>query len=505
MKSIKQHAKSAIIAILMGWPTVAHLQIRKPNSPQIAQHNERWDDLNDTIVQRMDEWKIPGMAVTIVRGDSTLFQSSYGFADVGRAIPVTNHTLFAIGSCTKFFTATGLSVLADQGKMDFFAPVINYYPELMLADTVLRNEITVRDILSHRTGLESGDYIWYGSDYTRQEVLDRLVHLRKLARIRDAFIYNNMMYTLAGTLIERQSGVPYEVFLKQQIFDPIQLNNTRFELPRDKSIVALPYTYVGQTYTQLPMPRLKGVEPAGGIWSNIDDLSKWLKFHLSTGHVDTVSILSEAQLTLLKKPVHFTGQNMRADETAFKSYGLGVGFSAYKGYRVMYHTGVAGGYTAIFAFLPEENIGIAILTNTDTYLFGLMNNLFDKTLGLPMSDWNSAIVAAYAEQRMENEQEAMEQAEKIKNAAVVKDTKKYTGVYQHAFKKEITITEQANSLSLIYNGITYPLGMVSADECVAYDQHVFGEIWVTFERDPSGNAESVKLSLMGQDMWFTRR
>src|SRR3989338_2243061 len=173
-----------------------------------------WANLNDTLQKRMSEWKIPGMAIAVVQGDSTLFENVYGYADMSKQLKVTKNTLFAIGSCTKFFTTTGLSVLADENKLDFNAPVIDYYPELKLSDSLLRKEILVKDILCHRTGLESGDYIWYGADYSRQEVLDRLVHLKTRAHVRDAFIYNNSMYTLAGAILERQANTPYETFIR---------------------------------------------------------------------------------------------------------------------------------------------------------------------------------------------------------------------------------------------------------------------------------------------------
>lgn len=464
----------------------------------------KWENFSDTIVKRMAEWHIPGMAITIVKGDSTLFENVYGYSNAESKTAVTKNTLFAIGSCTKFFTTTGLSILSDENKLDFNAPVISYYPSLKLKDTLLQNEITVKDILSHRTGLESGDYIWYGENYNREEVLERLVHLNKWAGIRDAFIYNNMMYTLAGTIIEKQSSLPYETFIEQRLFQPIKMTNTVFNLSQTKSSYALPYGYSDNKYKLLEMPKLKGVEPAGAIWSDISDMSKWLKFHLGTGKIDTSQVLSEKSLARLKKPIYYTGQNMRADETEFKSYGLGAGFSAYKGYRVMYHTGVAGGYTAIFAFLPEENIGVVILTNTDTYLFAMMNNAFDNALGLTQTDWNSPILNAYNEQKKEEVIEANEQQQKIKNSLPVNKVNEYVGEYHHSFKKLIKINVRLNKLSLVYNQTEYPLGHIKENEFMAYDEQIFGEITVQFDFDKNKNIIGLNLQIMGQKLDYVK-
>lgn len=464
-----------------------------------------WLNLDDTLQRRMLEWKIPGLAIAIVEGDSTLFENVYGYADVSTQSKVTKNTLFAIGSCTKFFTTTGLSILADENKLDFNSPVLDYFPDFNLSDSGLQKELLVKDILCHRTGLESGDHLWYGAEYTRQEVLDRLVHLKTRASVRDAFIYNNSMYTLAGAILERQGNMSYESFIEQRLLQPLHMSNTTFDLTHMKTAHALPYGYFDNSYQQLAMPRLKGLEPAGALWSDIEDMSKWLKFHLSSGEVDGNQVVSPQSLTTLKKPIVFTGQGMRADETAFKSYGLGVGFTAYKGHRVMYHTGVAGGYTAIFAFLPEENMGFVILTNTDTYLFAMVNTVFDRFLGLEQTDWNSPVLAAYTYQKTEEEREMHEQAEKIKNSKAVKAADNYVGIYDHAYNKDLSIVKQSNKLVLRYNDFEFPLGQVSDSEFVAYDPIVFGEIKVLFDLDTNGKVKGLNAHLMGEVMQYRKK
>lgn len=463
-----------------------------------------WSNYDTYIQQRMNEWNIPGMAIVVVKGDSVVLKKTYGYSDVAAKTKVTPQTLFAIGSCTKFFTATAVSILTDENKLDPDSPVISYYPQLQLKDSLLRKEILVKDILSHRTGLERGDYIWYGAGYSGQEVLDRLKYLEPVAPLRDAFIYNNMMYTLAGALIEKQSSMPYSSFVAKRLLQPLKMTSTVFDLSAAGQPHALPYSFSGSMYRQLPLPQLKGVEPAGGIWSNLDDMTQWLTFHLRTGKADTAQILSVRAMKRLKTPVLFTGSGMREDETEYKSYGMGMGFTAYKGHRVMYHTGVAGGYTAHIAFLPEENTGIMILTNTETYTFALVNNIFDRMLGTEQTDWNSPVLAAVKEQWQEDEKDKNEHLLKIKNAAPIEKAAAYAGTYSHRYCRSVMIWSKKNKLFLTVNAVEYPLVQLSENEFMAYDEQVYGEITVMFNRDAQQVISGLQLKLMGETLEYKK-
>lgn len=463
-----------------------------------------WSDYNEYIAARMKEWNIPGMAIAIVKGDSIILQNTYGYADVANRIKVSKNTLFALGSCTKFFTTTGLSILADENKLDFNAKVTQYFPALVLQDTLLQNEIIMKDILSHRTGLERGDYIWYGSNFSADEIISKLKYLKKAAPIRTAFIYNNMMYTLAGKIIEKQSGMPYQDFIKQRLFIPLKLNNTFFDISSVKNPYALPYLNSNANYEKLPMPLIKGVEPAGAIWSDLNDMTTWIKFHLRNGKVDTTQLVSKKSIKRLKTPIHFTGSPMKADESELQSYGLGMGFTAYKGYRVMYHTGVAGGYTAHLAFLPEQNVGVIILTNNETYTFPMMNNIFDRILGLEQTDWNTAVIGAVHGQWQEAEKEKTDMQLKIKNSQKIENQTKYTGVYAHQFCQPIEVLSKANKLYLKYNAILYELSLDKEGKFMAYDPLVFGEMIPVFQFDKSGNANAIILQLMGEELAYKK-
>jgi CubicO group peptidase (beta-lactamase class C family) len=461
-----------------------------------------WADYDAYVEQRMQEWNIPGMAIVIVKGDSTMFTNTYGYSDVQNKIKVSSHTLFAIGSCTKYFTVSALSLLADEKKIDFDRPVISYYPQLKLSDSILRNELILKDILSHRTGLERGDYMWYGAKYSKQEVVDRLQYLNKMAPLRDQFIYNNMMYSLAGLVLEKQSGMQYEKFIVKKLLTPLHMLNTVFEISAVTSDYARPYSYTNNMFKQLAQPLTSGIEPAGALWSDIDDMTKWIKFHLRNGKIDSTQFISKSSMARLKTPVVFTGDAMKADESEYKSYGLGMGFSAYKGYRVMYHTGVAGGYTAHIAFLPEQNIGIMILTNTETYTSAMMNNLFDRVLHTEQTDWNSAVLARVKEQWKEDEKSTNEQVDKIRNAAMVVKANEFVGTYKHHFLRNLEIINRSNKLYVKYNSIEYQLLQQKENEFVSYDENVFGDFSIVFNRGVNNKIETVQLEIMGEKLVY---
>lgn len=471
---------------------------------QVNTTSNSWNDFDSYIKTHMKDWNIPGMAIAVVKGDSIMVQNTYGYANIESNVLVTKNTLFPIGSCTKFFTTTAMSILADEGKLNFNDPVIKYYPELKLADTILQNQVTITDILSHRTGLERGDYIWYGSNYSRQDILNRLTYLKNVAPIRSAFVYNNMMYTLAGTIIEKQSGDVYEDYVTKKLFNPLKMNNTAFDIQASKSPVALPYRLFDSKYDKLSMPLLKGVEPAGGIWSDVVDMTKWLKFNLSNGKSDTTQIVSRVSAYKLKTPVHIVGAGMPRNETEFKSYGLGMGFTAYKGYRVMYHTGVAGGYTAHMAFLPEENVGVILLINTETFTTGLIYNIFDRVLNLEQSDDDAQILPMVKQQWQQQEAEEKEEQSKMENAKNIADANKFVGIYQNPICQPIKIFKKGSKLFCNYNTIEYQLRQTENNQLIAYDGRVLGEIKLDFDLNDKNNVIAFNLTLLDQELKYIK-
>jgi CubicO group peptidase (beta-lactamase class C family) len=463
-----------------------------------------WNGIDSYLEQYMKDWQVPGLAVVVIKNDKIVLQKTLGYADLATGRPVTNQTIFSIGSCTKQFTAAALLMEQDANHVGIDNTVATYFSGFTLADSLLGKKITIKDILSHRTGLERGDYVFYGAGYSRNEIIDRLKYLRVVAPVRNNFIYNNLMYTLAGTVIEKVSGQVYEDYIKDRIFKPAGMLNSAFNAPADKKSIALPYVVTGGRVGAAAMPILGGVEPAGGIWTNLDDMTRWLSMLLRNGMVDTMQLLSKRAIRQLQTPVVFTGGGMRADETEFKSYGLGFGFTAYKGHRVMYHTGVSGGYITHIAMMPEEKAGIVLMANVETYTNGLVNNLFDRILEQEQTDWNSEVLEMIREQWKAEAEMLSSVQQSIAARRPLADAHLYTGKYFHPACRQLEIQKDQNGIALYYNGRLFPLVREKENSYWAYDGSVLGRMEVSFSIAAGGLADTLNFSVMGEKLVFGR-
>lgn len=471
-------------------------------SQQVA--NTSWAGIDGYLDQYMKDWQVPGLAVVVIKNDKVVLQKTLGYADLKTKRPVTKNTIFSIGSCTKQFTAAALLLEQDAGRLSIDNTVASYIPGLRLADTLLSKTISIQDILSHRTGLERGDYIFYGAGYSRDEIMQRLQYLKVVAPVRSNFIYNNMMYTVAGSVIEKLSGMVYEDYVRNKIFQPIGMGNTSFKPVADINRIALPYVLAAGKIRAASMPILKGVEPAGGIWSNLEDMTKWLTLLLRNGKVDTVQLFSKKSMRLLQAPVIFTGGGMRADETEFKSYGLGFGFTAYKGHRVMYHTGVSGGYITHIAMMPEEKTGVVVMANIETYTNGLVNNLFDRVLEKEQTDWNSEVLQLIKQQWQAESEMASAVQQSITARKPSPDERFYIGKYNNPACRALEIRPDQTGISLYYNDRLFPLIREKENSYWAYDELVFGRMEISFSNAAGGLSDTLQLRVMGERLDFKR-
>ncbi|HEX5024942.1 MAG TPA: serine hydrolase domain-containing protein [Agriterribacter sp.] len=490
-KTIK---KLSVLLLLAGWIATGIAQVSPTNA---------WADINSSIDQYMKEWNIPGLAVVVIKNDSVLLKTTRGYANIDTKTTITSKTLFSIGSCTKGFTSTALLLLQDENKIDLETPVSQYFPQLSLSDTQLQKQITLKDMLSHRTGFERGDYIWYGAGFSRPELLERIKYLKPIAPLRNNFIYNNLMYTVAGNVVEMVSGKKYEDFIHDRLFAPLGMNRSFYGTPATEKDFALPYQMLNNSLAQMPIPSLKGVEPAGGIWTDINDMSLWLWFILNGGIKDSLQLLSKKSARMLQTPIIFTGGGMRADETEYKSYGLGFGFTAYKGNRVMYHTGVSGGYIAHIAIMPEVNIGVVVLANTETYTNGFINNLFDRALGENQTDWNTDVLEIVQHQRNEDNKERAEALALVNNRTNIDHAEMYSGKFENPACRPIEIDIKDNNAFLVYNQKRYPMVQEKDNNFWVYDD-MFGKMQVTFSGLKENSFTGLRFSIMGEQLLFNK-
>jgi len=273
----------------------ASLLLYKSLSAQKSAQVKELRGFNKFIIQQMEEWEVPGCAVAIIKDGKVIFSEGFCFRDVWKALKVTPQTLFATASCTKAFTATAIGILADEGKIEWDTPVQNYVPTFKLHDPYATSHVTVQDLLCHRSGLARHDALWYGSSFTIKDIFDRIRHLEPNLDFRSAWQYSNIMYSVAGYLIEQITGKTWEEFVQERIFHPHGMNsrNFSFEESKTSSDFSLPYASIENEVKELPFRDLTNIGPAGSIISNLVDMPQWLLFNLQKGKLGEQQILSE--------------------------------------------------------------------------------------------------------------------------------------------------------------------------------------------------------------------
>ena len=345
-------------------------------------------DLDTLAAEAMAEWKIPGLAIAVVRNDEVPLLKAYGHRDVEAGLPVTTDTHFTICSITKSFTSTGLALLVEEGRLDWTKPVRDYVPEFRLKDAVATDRITVRDLLCHQSGLPRHDWIWMPADLSRAQMLSAMRHLEPSRDIREAFQYNNLGYNVAGIVAERISGSSWEEFTRARLTDKLHMtvSFTPEELASTED-AATPYAMNGDIRLRARLWPIR-TTAAGGINTSVADIANWLRLHLGKGVFEGQRLLSSPLVRELQSPrVHVS--NAEFAEIGDSHYGLGFGSHTYRGERVVSHGGGWVGWSTLMSMLPERGIGVAVFTNrapspvTDI----LTNYIFDRHCGKEPVSW----------------------------------------------------------------------------------------------------------------------
>src|SRR3982751_1347140 len=252
----------------------------------------------------MDTFHGPGMAIAIVKDDKVVFQKGYGVRELGKPDKVDENTLFAIASNTKAFTTASLAILVDEGKLNWNDKVIKYLPDFQMYDPWVTNELTIRDIVSHRSGLDtfSGDLLWYDTTYSTDEILRRVRYLKPVSSFRTRYGYQNLMFIAAGRVVEKVSGMKWADFVRTRILDPLGMNRTTTSVRDMKDNFAMPHNESGGTLRVLPPGYLDEAIGAVRLNSSVADLSKWIRLQLGHGTFEGKKIFSEAQSWQMWQP-----------------------------------------------------------------------------------------------------------------------------------------------------------------------------------------------------------
>ncbi|HEY2414752.1 MAG TPA: serine hydrolase [Pirellulaceae bacterium] len=333
-----------------------------------ATADDRFDGLDTYIREAMQKWKIPGLAIAVVKDDELVVARGYGVCEMGSDRAVTKDTPFPIASCTKSFTAACIGMLVDEKKVQWGDPVQKHWPTFAVADSYVTQNATLRDILCHRTGLARGDLLFVKGDFSNDEILRRLKFLPQAEPFRTKMTYNNLMYGVLGQVIEQKSETPWNQFVEQRLIRPLGMTSTyitRVRVPPDR-IATRHRNYDGEIApVRKPFPDERVAE-SGAIYSSVIDMTKWLQMHLHDGEHQRQQLLKPDTIRDMHSLVHAIPIRRQPDANVYRSKLLGTGYgwfvNDYRG-RVLIHHG--GGWGADMAIVPEERLAVVVLSNLD--------------------------------------------------------------------------------------------------------------------------------------------
>ncbi|NOY61524.1 MAG: serine hydrolase [Calditrichaeota bacterium] len=364
----------------------------------------RFKNFDKYVKDAMLSWHCPGVALAVVKGDKVLHQNVYGLRDVENHLPMTEDTRFAMASVTKSFTAMSVALLADEGKLEWDKPVREYMPEFILNDPYVTQHVTVRDMLSHRTGLPRHDFSAWRLDVSRDEFIKRMRYLKFNATFREKFQYNNLMYIASAYLVEKIAGQKWEDFVQERIFSPLRMEASNFKPhpPQEGQVNALGYRVDrdneggARDLIGMPFGLYTEISPgaAGALFSTLADLTQWLKVHVNNGRAGNLQLISPDNLKQMHLP-----QTIRPGGGFYEAllgntiftYGMGWFVEPYKGFTLVHHGGNLEGHSLIIGFVPQERIGVIALTNIAMLPLRdvLLYEGIDRALNLPDRNWNT--------------------------------------------------------------------------------------------------------------------
>jgi len=397
------------------------------------------DSLDIYVERALKEWQIPGVSVAIVKNGKIAYLKGYGVKEMGTSDKVDENTLFMIGSNTKAFTATALAMLDAQKKLSLDDKVQKWWPGFKLYDPWVAKEANIRDLLCHRLGFETfqGDFMYFDSDLSAQQVYEKFAKVKPLYSFRSKWGYTNAAFGVAGEVIQKASGKTWAEYLTQNIFLPLGMNNT---LALSKGIntatnKAQAHTVVMNQLRKIPYGNIDNIAPAGSISSSASDMSKWVMAQLNNGKLDGKEIIPSGAIAQTRTPHSILGNGGHMFNKAhFNLYGLGWFLEEYAGRKIVAHTGGVNGFVTSVCLIPEEKLGIVVLTNTDANNFfeALRNEIQDAYLGLPYRNYSKV----YRSYQWADNEEKMKQWKSIQDSVELKPATAlplaaYEGEYMH--------------------------------------------------------------------------
>jgi CubicO group peptidase (beta-lactamase class C family) len=442
-------------AVLSGFIAISTIAILAPNAA--AQTKEPYPGFDAYVSKAVQTWKIPGLSIAIVRNDSLIYAKGFGVLAVRGSAPVNDKTLFEIGSSSKAFTATLIAMLVSDGRMHWDDRLTTYLPDFRMYDPVANEAVTIRDALSHRSGIARGELAWLGSGVSRDEVLHRVRFLKPEAPFRSHYSYQNMMFLAAGQAAGKAGGASWDQLVRERIFQPLGMTST---VTTSRALanpnVAAPHGIDHDTAFVKPPFDAENIAPAGSILSSAADMAQWLRFQLADGVVGGKRLVSSAALRETHTPQILMGAGSgRGGATdsvkRFSSYAMGWMVEDYRNALSWQHGGNTLGMTAAVGMLPEKKVGVVVLSNMQSaQLPALLEQyVFDRELGAPMKDWSGEAYTRMLNQR--KRADSLQQVQLAGHAASAQPPaplSAFVGTYVDSLYGEMTVSLKDGHLEL---------------------------------------------------------
>ncbi|WP_347925914.1 serine hydrolase domain-containing protein [Pontimicrobium sp. SW4] len=475
------------------------------------------DSLDNYIKRGLKAWNIPGLAIAIVQNDEVLFMKGYGISSISSSQKVNKNTLFQIGSITKSFTATTATILHTEKKLSLKDNIKKWLPYFKLKNPFISNEVNVLDFLSHRTGFESykGDLITYFSDYNRKEVVESMALLDINKSFRDSYGYSNSAYTAIGEVIEAATNSSWENTVREKILAPLEMNRTKmvYDYEEDYTNIAFPHTVINNEVKELNYTTTKNISPAGSMLSSVEDLSHWLIAQINEGKYNSKQAIARQAIRITRRPFSIQGFNQSNHaRTHFYQYGLGFFVRDINGILTYQHSGGLTGFSANHIIIPEEELGIVILTNNDTnnFFIDLTNVVVDSFLGLPFEDYSSNSLKLYHEELARKSAEIDSLNTLVRKNRNRYNAKQFLGTYNNDAYGNVMIFQKSDELHIRLENqknITGILEYIGEDKFLCkFSHYEFGEVIIPFtiENESVIRFELLIESIEGNEYTFTK-
>jgi CubicO group peptidase (beta-lactamase class C family) len=479
---------------------------------------QKLDGFDAYMAKTLKDWNAPGVGVGIVVNDKLVFAKGYGYRDYEKKLPFTAGTMSPIASNTKLFTAVAAGMLVEEGKLTWDKPVRESVPSIRFYNDQLNNTVTLRDMLSHRTGITRHDTIWYKSDFTRKQLFEKLVYLEPQEPMRQTFLYNNLMFAAVGYLIELQSGKTWEQFVKERILDPLQMTSTSYSIA---GMLKQPEFGVGFTerrdsfelYRIPYYEDISGVAPCGAIVSNIENMSHWLIALMNQGKYDGKQVLpAEVLKATLQPAIALPNTSLETrgwSEILNAAYGMGRETASYRGHLITFHGGDLPGFHTQVSFMPQEHIGVIVfeIGNHSQPLYNIVSyNVYERLLGMDQTPWSGRQL----EIRLKNKKADTESRTKA-DVGRVPDTKAshplaaYAGAYENPAYGVMTIGLKDGELQFDFHKMRMPMTRFHYDRFDTPDDEQDGKWSVNFRTNPQGDIDQAAMSLDEAEAVFVRK